>query len=56
MEVANHFLRQKTCPIITLLDSSKAFDTCQFSKIFQRLLYRGMPAIIVRVIIRVYEC
>ena len=42
-------------PIITLLDCMKAFDTCQFSTLFQRLLDRGMPAIIVRVIIRVYE-
>ena len=54
-EVANHFLRQGTCPIITLLDCTKAFDTCQFSTLFQRLLDRGMPAIVIRVIIRVYE-
>ena len=53
MEVANYFLRNKTCPIITLLDCSKAFDTCQFSTLFQRLLDRGMP--LVRVIIKVYE-
>ena len=55
MEVANHFLRQGTKPILTLLDCSKAFDTCKFSILFQRLLDRGMPAIVVRVIIRVYE-
>ena len=54
-EVATYFLRQKTCPIITLLDCTKAFDTCQFSTLFQRLLDRGMPAIVVRVIVRVYE-
>ena len=55
MEVANYFLRHGTCPIITLLDCSKAFDTCKFSILFQRLLDRGMPAIIVRVIVSVYE-
>ena len=55
MEVANHFLREKTCPIITLLDCTKAFDTCKFSIFFQRLLDRGMPAIVVRVIVYVYE-
>ena len=55
MEVAQHYLQQGTCPIITLLDCTKAFDTCQFSIIFQRLLDRGMPAIIVRVLISVYE-
>ena len=54
-EVANHFLRLGTCPIITLLDCTKAFDTCQFSTLFRRLLERGVPAIVVRVIVRVYE-
>ena len=29
-EVANYYLRSGTKPIITLLDCSKAFDTCQF--------------------------
>ena len=53
--MANHFLRHGTCPIITLLDYSKAFDTSKFSILFQKLLDRGMPAIIVRVIVRVYE-
>jgi hypothetical protein len=47
MEVANHFLKQGTCPIMTLLNCTKAFDTCKFSTLFQRLL--------VRVIVRVYE-
>ena len=42
-------------PIITLLDCSRAFDTCQFSTLFSRLIDRGMPAIIVRVIIFVYQ-
>ena len=54
-EVANYFLRLGTNPIITLLDCSKAFDTCKFSLLFSRLLDRGMPAIVVRVIIFVYE-
>ena len=54
-EVVNHFLRMGSHPIITLLDCSKAFDTCKFSILFSRLLDRGMPAIIVRVIIFVYE-
>ena len=55
MEVANHFIMNGTCPIITLLDCTKAFDTCQFSTLFQRLLDRGLPAIIISVIVRVYE-
>ena len=54
-EVVNHFLRMGSHPIITLLDCSKVFDTCKFNILFSRLLDRGMPAIIVRVIIFVYE-
>ena len=54
-EVANHFLRMGSHPILTFLDCSKVFDTCQFSTLFTRLLESGMPAIIVRVIIFVYE-
>ena len=54
-EVANYYLRAGTQSIITLLDCSKAFDTCKYSILFSRLLERGMPAIIVRVIIFVYE-
>ena len=55
MEVANHFLRLGTRPIITLLDCTKAFDTCKFNILFSRLIDRGLPAVIVRVIIFVYE-
>ena len=54
-EVINFYLRSGTHPILTLLDCSKAFDTCQFSSLFRRLLERGMPAIVVRVIVFVYE-
>ena len=43
-------------PIIaTLLDCSKAFDKCLFHKIFTKLLEKGLPPIIVRVLIYVYE-
>ena len=45
MEMANHFLKHS----MTLLDCTKAFDTCHLSTLFQRLLDRGMPAIVVRV-------
>ena len=54
-EVANHYLRSGSHPIMTLLDCSKAFDTCKFSILFSRLLERGLPALVVRVIIFVYE-
>ena len=54
-EVAKFFLRLGSNSIITLLDCSKAFDNFHFSTLFTRLLERGMPAIIFRVIIFVYE-
>ena len=54
-EVINFYLRSGTHPILTLLDCSKALDTCLFSSLFRRLLERGMPTIVVRVIIFVYE-
>ena len=54
-EVANFYLRSGTQPIITLLDCSKAFDTCKFSILFSRLIERGMPVLVTRVMIFVYE-
>ena len=54
MEVAQHFLRKDTPIIATLLDCSKAFDKCLFHKIFTKLLEKGLPPIIVRVLI--YMC
>ena len=40
---------------MTLLDCSKAFDTCKFSILFSKLLEKGLPAMVVRTIIFVYE-
>ena len=55
MEVANHYIRNGTSPIMTLLDCSKAFDMCKYSVLFKKLLQRGLPAIVVRTLITVYE-
>jgi hypothetical protein len=54
-EVANHFLQRGSNPIMTLLDCSKAFDTCKFSILFNKLLDRKVPPIVVRTLIAVYE-
>ena len=54
-EVVNHFLQRGTNPIMTLLDCSKAFDTCKFSILFSKLLDRNVPPIVVRALIVVYE-
>ena len=55
MEVASYFLRQGTPVIATLLDCSKAFDKCQFSTLFSKLMDRKLPAIVIRMLVCVYE-
>ena len=54
-EVVNYFLERGTNPIITLLDCSKAFDLCKFSILFTKLIDRGLPPIVVRTLMVVYE-
>ena len=55
MEVANHYMRNGTNPIMTLLDCSKAFDMCKYSILFTKLMEKGLPAVVVRTLITVYE-
>ena len=55
MEVASHFIRKGTPCIITLLDCTKAFDKCKFDLLFSKLLEKKLPAIVVRVLIYVYQ-
>ena len=55
MEVVNIFLREGSNPIVTLLDCSRAFDLCRFSTMFSTLLSRGLPPILVRTLVYVYE-
>ena len=38
-----------------LLDCSKAFDKCRFDLLFDKLLKRGVPAVVVRCLIFMYE-
>ena len=54
-EVVGHYLRNGTNPIMTVLDCSKAFDTCRFSTMFTKLLDTGMPAIVVRTFMFTYQ-
>ena len=53
-EVVQHMLRGGINPIITVLDCSKAFDKCKFSLLFQRLLEKGLPPIVIRVLAFIY--
>ena len=54
-EVIGYYLRNGSNPIVTVLDCSKAFDTCRFSTLFSKLLDTGMPAIVVRVFMYMYQ-
>ena len=55
LEVANYYLNKGTPIVCTLLDCSKAFDKCKFSVLFQKLLDRKVPPIVIRVLIFIYE-
>ena len=54
-EIVQHYLKNGSHPIVTVLDCSKAFDTCRFSTLFSSLLDKGVPPIVVRVMMTVYE-
>ena len=46
-EVVGHFLRNGSHPILTVLDCTKAFDTCMFGTMFNKLLDTGLPPIVI---------
>ena len=48
-------LRSGTNPIVTVLDCTKAFDLCKFSLLFKRILDSGMPPIVVRCLMMMYQ-
>jgi hypothetical protein len=54
-EVVGHYLREGSHPLVVFLDCSKAFDLCKFDKLFTSILDKGMPPIIVRVLMHIYE-
>ena len=53
-EVVQHMLRGGVNPIITVVDCSKAFDKYKFSLLFNRLLDKGLPPVVIRVIAFIY--
>ena len=54
-EVVQHLQRTGTNPIVTVLDCTKAFDLCKFSTLFRRILDTGVPPIVVRCLMAMYE-
>ena len=53
-EVLQYMLRGGISPIVAVLDCSKAFDKCKFNLLFKRLLDKGLPAVVVRVLVYMY--
>ena len=54
-EVANYYIRRGTAVSACLLDCSKAFDKCRFDHLFEKILGKSVPPIVVRVLIFMYE-
>ena len=54
-EVTTYFMRRGTAVTACLLDFSKAFDKCRYDKLFSKLIVKGIPPIVVRVLIFMYE-
>ena len=54
-EVADYYVQRGTPVIGVTLDCSKAFDKCLFDKLFQKLIDRNLPAIVIRALVHVYE-
>ena len=47
-EATNYFMRRGTAVSACLLDCSKAFDKCGFDKLFEKLLAKGLPQVVIR--------
>ena len=54
MEIATHFVNNNSCVYSCFLDASKAFDKVHYGKLFNLMLKRGVPSVIVRFIIDGY--
>lgn len=54
-EVADYYVQRGTPVIGITLDCSKAFDKCLFDQLFQKLMDRHVPAVVIRTLIFIYE-
>ena len=54
-EVASYFQRNKGDTFTAIIDASKAFDRIQHDKLFEVLVKRKLPAIIIRILLDSYK-
>lgn len=54
-ETIDHYLRNGSIVYGCLLDCSKAFDTIEHSKLFEKLLNAGMPKLFIRMLMFIYR-
>ena len=54
MEVADHYRRNETPCILTLLDCKQGFDRCTFPAIFSKLRKTKLPVIVTRLLMHIY--
>ena len=54
-EVADYYVQRGTPIIGVALDCSKVFDKCLFNKLFEKLMDRKVPGIVIRALVHVYE-
>ena len=54
-ETIDHYLRNGSIIYGCLLDCSKAFDTIEHSKLFEKLLNAGMPKLFIRLLMFMYR-
>ena len=54
-ETIDHYIRNGSIVYGVLMDCTKAFDTVQHSKLFQKMLDVKVPGIIVRLLIHIYR-
>ena len=54
-EVCDYYLKRGTPVICVTLDCSKAFDKCKFDKLFDKLIKKNIPAVVIRALVYIYE-
>ena len=54
-EVCDYYLKRGTPVICVTFGCSKAFDKCKFDKLFDKLMNKNVPAIVVRALVYINE-